>query len=110
MIVIWKSWLFCRLMRCIGISHDICFDKAAQQVLRPHKTVQVVMVRGICKSWKQPIFYYCDTSMTELLLSSGKYVILKKGNLHCRDSIILKNTPKIHLSSEKSAAASLNFT
>jgi len=64
----------------VYISHDICFDKAAQQVLRPHKTVQVVMVRGICKSWKQPIFYSYDTPMTKdilneiitkLLLTSG---------------------------------------
>lgn len=66
------------------ITHDICFDKAAQQVLEPHKTVQVVMARGLCKSWKQPIFYSCDSpitkdilneTITKLLLTSGFLVV-----------------------------------
>jgi len=53
----------------VYIAHDICFDKAAQQVLGPHKTVQVVMARGLCKSWKQPIFYSYDTPMTKEILN-----------------------------------------
>jgi len=34
----------------VYISHDICYDKISQQVIGPHKTVQVVMARGIFKS------------------------------------------------------------
>jgi len=52
----------------VYISHDICYDKISQQVIGPHKTVQVVMARGIFKSWKQVVFYKYDTPMTSDIL------------------------------------------
>jgi len=50
------------------ISHDICYDKISEQVIGPHKTVQVVMARGIIKSWKQVVYYNYDTPMTSDIL------------------------------------------
>jgi hypothetical protein len=34
----------------VYISHDICYDKISQQVIGPHKTVQVVMARSIMET------------------------------------------------------------
>lgn len=56
--------LICLSFDEIYISHEICFDKISHQVIGPHKTVQVVMARGIFKSWKQVVFYAYDTPMT----------------------------------------------
>lgn len=49
----------------IYISNKLCMDQKEQQVLGLHKTCQVVMVRGICSPWKQPIFYNFDTHMSK---------------------------------------------
>jgi len=54
----------------VYIAHDVCYDKAIDQVLGPHKTVQVVMVRGLFKSWKQPVFYSYDTPITASILNN----------------------------------------
>lgn len=35
---------------------DICYD-SFEDVLRPHKNVQVLVVRSLVDKWKQPIFY-----------------------------------------------------
>jgi len=61
----------------VYIAHDICFDKAIEKVIGPHKTVQVIMARGLIAKWKQPIFYAYDTPMTKLILEE----IISK--LHC---------------------------
>lgn len=50
------------------LSHQIEFDKTREQVIGPHKTVQVVMARGLVSKWKQPIFYNYDTPMTVEIL------------------------------------------
>lgn len=31
----------------VYIAHDICFDKVNEKVIGPHKTVQVIMARGL---------------------------------------------------------------
>jgi len=51
------------------LSHQIDFDKSKEQVIGPHKTVQVVMARGLVSSWKQPVFYKYDTPMTPEILN-----------------------------------------
>jgi len=51
------------------LSHQIDFDKSKEQVIGPHKTVQVVMARGLVSSWKQPVFYNYDTPMTPEILN-----------------------------------------
>jgi len=45
------------------LSHQIDFDRNKEQVIGPHKTVQVVMARGLISKWKQPIFYKYDTQI-----------------------------------------------
>jgi hypothetical protein len=47
------------------IRNEICFDKNRQQVLGPHRTVQVIIVRGLCSNWKQPVFYDFDKPVTK---------------------------------------------
>lgn len=52
----------------IYISNKLCIDQKEQRVLGVHKACQVVMVRGLCSQWKQPIFYNFDTPMTKNIL------------------------------------------
>ena len=45
------------------------YDHESDRVFGPHKKVQVVMVRGLFKKWKQPVYYDFDTPMKTDLLS-----------------------------------------
>ncbi len=47
---------------------DIQFDQASQTVHGPHDQVQVVMIRGLFKSFKQPIYYAFDETMSKEIL------------------------------------------
>lgn len=40
------------------------YDKKNDQILRPHSQMQVIMVRGIFKNWKQPIYVHFDQLIT----------------------------------------------
>lgn len=44
------------------------YDKKNDTIMAPSKYVQVIMARGICRNWKQPIFYNYDCKMTKKLL------------------------------------------
>ena len=44
------------------------YDHESDRVFGPHKKLQLVMVRGLFKKWKQPIFYDFDTPMKKDLL------------------------------------------
>lgn len=50
------------------LSQQIDFDQKKEQVIGPHKSVQVVMARGLISKWKQPIFYKYDTPLTSEIL------------------------------------------
>lgn len=50
----------------IQSSYD--YDKKNDTTLGPSKYVQVIMARGICEDWKQPIFYDYDRTLTKNLL------------------------------------------
>jgi hypothetical protein len=52
----------------IYISNRLCIDQKEQQVFGIHKSCQVVMARGLCAQWKQPLFYNFDTPMTKSIL------------------------------------------
>lgn len=52
----------------IHISNKVDIDAPAQQIVGPHKTCQVIMARGLCKRWKQPIYYGYDKKMTKEIL------------------------------------------
>lgn len=41
------------------------YDKVKDETLKPYSYAQVVMLRGLFKSWKQPIFYDYDFKLTK---------------------------------------------
>ena len=45
-----------------------CYEQTADQVMGASK-MQVLMVRGLCSSWKQPFFHDMDTPMTPEMLA-----------------------------------------
>ncbi|OXU21701.1 hypothetical protein TSAR_012429 [Trichomalopsis sarcophagae] len=54
----------------IYLSHVAAIDRKLEQKIGPHERCQVVMARGLFKSWKQPVYYDYDQSMTsEILLN-----------------------------------------
>ena len=50
------------------VSQTIVYDKKNDQVMGPHKTVQVVMARGLTSPWRQPIYFKFDQPMTKEIL------------------------------------------
>ena len=52
----------------MALHKDIQFDQAEEKMYGPHKEVQVVMIRGLFKNFKQPIFYDFDKTMTRDIL------------------------------------------
>jgi len=44
------------------------YDKNNDQVIEPHSQMQVIMVRGIFKNWKQPIYVNFDQQVTPEIL------------------------------------------
>ena len=45
------------------------YDKTKDQIIGPHKQMQVIMVRGLFSNWKQPIFIDFDKKMTIEILN-----------------------------------------
>ena len=52
----------------MSVRKEIVYDKAQDIVLGPCKHVQVCMLRGLVKNWKQPVFYDFDVPITKELL------------------------------------------
>ncbi|KFM75205.1 Transposable element P transposase, partial [Stegodyphus mimosarum] len=52
----------------MNVDSRICYDQAEDKIVGPHRNVQVIMVRGLFASWKQPIYFDFDTQMTAELL------------------------------------------
>lgn len=50
------------------VSNRIDIDKKEKQKLGPHKSCQVVMVRGLLANWKQPVYYKFDQPMNQEIL------------------------------------------
>lgn len=44
------------------------YDPWADEVLGPYKKVQVMMIRGLCSPWKQPVYIQFDQRVTKDLL------------------------------------------
>lgn len=58
----------------VKIQKSFDYDKKTDTTLGASNYVQVVMARGICGNWKQPIFYDYDCKLTKELL----FEIIKK--------------------------------
>lgn len=54
----------------MNVDGSVTFDEVEDRVAGPHSNVLVVMVRGLCSAWKQPIYYDFDVQMTAALLNS----------------------------------------
>ena len=47
----------------MALDSRFCYDSASDSILRGAK-LQLLMVRGLCSPWKQPVYYRLDTAMT----------------------------------------------
>ncbi len=52
----------------MALQKDIQFDQATQTVHGPHDQAQVVMIRGLYRNFKQPVFFDFDTPVTKDIL------------------------------------------
>jgi Transposase protein len=50
------------------ISQCLEYDQQSDRVFGPFKKLQLVIVRGLCSKWKQPIYFDFDTAMKKDLL------------------------------------------
>ncbi|KAF0309795.1 Transposable element P transposase [Amphibalanus amphitrite] len=71
-----------------------CYDSTADQVLRGSK-LQLLMVRGLCSSWKQPLYYQLDSAMTPGEL---EHVIIRLEDIGLS---VVAATSDMHSSNEK---------
>jgi len=62
----------------MSINSNYALDKSTNAIVSASK-VQVVMARGICDGWKQPVFYAFDRNMTKNLLLQIITVMEKAG-------------------------------
>lgn len=52
----------------IYLANKIDLERREQKIYGPHKTCQVVMVRGLFSKWRQPIYYEYSKPMTKEIL------------------------------------------
>lgn len=57
------------------------YESSLDMVREPKKYVQVVMARGLRKSWKQPVFYGFDQDMTKKYFRNSFPNCIRYGNL-----------------------------
>ncbi|KFM72767.1 Transposable element P transposase, partial [Stegodyphus mimosarum] len=77
----------------MNVGSRICYDQAEDKIVGPHRNVQVVMVRGLHASWKQPIYFDFDTQMKAEVLKDiiitlaeiGYYVVAAVADLGGRN-------------------------
>ena len=49
----------------IEIRKQICYDISNDKLLGPFSKAQVVIIRGLCSNWKQPLFFKFDFKFTK---------------------------------------------
>lgn len=52
----------------VKVKETVEYDEKEEEVVGPHKQLQVVMVRSLYGKWKQPIWVAFDQSMTRTIL------------------------------------------
>lgn len=50
------------------VRKEFQYDQARDCVIKPSDYVQVVLIKGIFRKWKQPVFYEFDCKMTSCIL------------------------------------------
>lgn len=59
----------------MSLAKQWSYDKATDTLYKPHKNVQVVMLRGLASNWKQPIYFaFGESNMHKILLEIIKSV------------------------------------
>ena len=53
----------------MALHKTIQYDQGEQQVMGPHEQVQVIMIRGLLKNFKQAIYYQFDQPVTREILT-----------------------------------------
>lgn len=53
----------------IYVEQMVEYDFRNDGILGPHKSLQVIMARGLFAKWKQPVYARCDTKMTPEILN-----------------------------------------
>lgn len=71
--------LVCLSFDEMKVSEKVSYDPNIDQVIGPHKMVQVVMARSIVGNWKQPIYYNFDQSMTVDLFQNIVSALYRSG-------------------------------
>ena len=71
----------CIMMDEMDIMGVATYDNQLDQVLGPHKHLQLFLVSGIFKTWKLPMLYAFDTPVTKELLLKGL-----SGFRNCKES------------------------
>jgi len=52
----------------VSVDADICYDQSRDQFMGPHSTMNVMMARGLCSPWKQPIYADFDKALDKSTL------------------------------------------
>lgn len=54
----------------MNVSKKVCYDHKDDEIIGPHKNVQVVLARGLIDHWKQPVYYGFDQNINPTILFS----------------------------------------
>ena len=52
----------------MSVDARVCYDAGEDRVYGPFSEVQVMMVRGLCSHWRQPLYFNFDQNMTRDIL------------------------------------------
>ena len=55
----------------MAVDSSLCYDSTEDRYYGPTKQVQVLLARGLCSHWKQPVFFDFDQDMTRDILFSA---------------------------------------
>ena len=72
------------------VREDIAYDHSSDQFIGPHKRANVMLLRGLCKNYKIPIWYRMDTTLgpqefrniIRRIQNSGYHVISVSTDMH----------------------------
>lgn len=76
-----KDMVCCLLFDEMKIRKEYIYDRAEDETLKPYSYVQVIIMTGLFKSWKQPIFFEYDTKITSELLLQIISFVENSGNI-----------------------------
>jgi hypothetical protein len=73
------EWLCILSFDEMYVSNPLDIEKKEERKVGPHKSCQVVIVRGLTANWKQPVFFKFDQPMTQMILNEIISELYKTG-------------------------------